>query len=325
MPVVEIMKDNMTKFKKTLLTLKVFLYSVFGMLSPSYLLSEEKAKKCSKSRLRRIVNNDIIPFNRRSAAIRLYEIGDQDFAIDFLIHQMNQYKAPETSPTTIHETCVSTAIALGRLGDKRAEKPLLDALGALPFFGASYALSQLNGEDVVVSLEKLASIDTEKGLHAVVALGYLKNEKALPWLIEIIKNKKQYDERFKNAPYTYGLTYSVYKILGLYDSESAEITFKALLDKNWIDLLLGDYVSCEKFPNSYLIGKEVGWQVSKKYGWDKYLDSDGALFPFIHTHISHWDTYMKSPCPFKSQEEIDSLKEKILNDILRVLGKVDLK
>lgn len=317
------MKDNMTKFKKALITLKVFLYSAFGILSPSYLLSEEKAKKCSKSRLRRIVNNDIIPFNRRSAAIRLYEAGDQDFAIYFLIRQMNQYKAPETSPTTIHETCVSTAIALGRLGDKRAEKPLLDALGSLPFFGASYALSQLNGENVVVELEKLASLESEKGIHAAVALGYLKNEKALPWLIEIIKNKKQYDEKFKSAPYTYGLTHSAFKILGLYDSESAENIFKALLDKGWLDILLGEYVSYEKFPKSYLIGTEVGWQVSRKYGWDKYLDSDGALFPFIHTHISHWNTYMKSPCPFNSQEEIDSLKEKTLNDILKVLGKLD--
>jgi hypothetical protein len=315
------MKDNMIKFKNILITLKAILYPIFGMLSPSYLLSEEKAKKCSKSRLRRIVNNDIIPFNRRSAAVRLYEIGDQDFAIDFLIHQMNQYKAPETSPTTIHETCVSTAIALGRLGDKRAEKPLLDALGALPFFGTSYALSQLNGADVVVELEKLASLESEKGIHAVVALGYLKKEKALPWLIEIIKNKKQYDEKYKGAPYTYGLTHSAFKILGLYDSENAEKIFKSLLDKDWIDILLGEYVSYEKHPQSYSIGNEVGWQVSKKYHWDNYLDSDRAIFPFIHTHISHWNTYMKSPCPFKSQEEIDLFKEEILHNILKGLGK----
>ncbi|WP_243374131.1 hypothetical protein [Geotalea sp. SG265] len=313
----------MNKFKKAWMCTRTLSYYALGMLWKGFLMDDENEKKYSKFRLKRIVKSEGIPYRRRLAAIRLYEIGEQEIAINFLIQQMNLYKLPETSPTTIYESCVNTAIALGRLGDKRTEKPLLDALGKLPYFGASYALSQMNGVDITLELEKQASLENEKGIHAVIALGYLKSERVLPWLIEIVENKKQYDEQLKNQPYTYALTHFAFKILGLYDSKRAEDIFKSILDRDWIDILLGEYVSYEKYPNSYAIGNEVGWQVSKKYGWDKYLDTDGALFPFIHTHISHWNTYMKSPCPFNSQEEIDSLKEKILNDILRELGKLD--
>ena len=85
--------------------------------------------------------------------------------------------------------------------------------------------------------------------------------------------------------------------------------------------LLSDYVHFERFPQAYTVGNEVGWSITKKYGWDKYIRTDGEQFPFLFTHISHWGTYCKITCPFKSQEEADSLREDIKNKIWSELGK----
>ena len=56
-----------------------------------------------------------IPAQQRELAIELYNLGDKDYAPDFLIRQMNQYKDPMVHETAKRETCMATALTLGRL------------------------------------------------------------------------------------------------------------------------------------------------------------------------------------------------------------------
>jgi len=299
------------------------IFNMFRMHSriQNILLSDVNVQKYSISKLKRITKNDIIPHNKRMAAIRLYELGEKDFAINFLIEQMTQYEKPGTSDQTINETCVNTAIALGRINDRRAIIPLLNALGELPFFGASYALGIMNQSEIIAELVKLASIDNRKGIHAIVALGFMKHETALPFLIEIIENQQEFDKKFEKESSARLLTHIAFKILGQYDNHSAQNLFLSNLTKDVIAFLLSDYVHFERFPHAYSVGNKVGWHVAKKYGWDKYVKSDREQFAFLFTHISHWTTYCKTTCPFKSQEEVEALREDIKDKIWQELGK----
>lgn len=301
--------------------LQMFVYNSLGMRDrvQKFFLDQESVKRKSALKLKWIMRHNIIPHNRRMAAIRLYELGMKDIAIDFLINQMNLYKKPETARQTICETCVNTAIALGRLKDSRAQLPLLEALGSLPYFGASYALSLYNGENTISELQKLVSLESEKGVHALIALGYMRHESALLLLITIFENKNDYDEKFKGSFSSGGLSHYVYKILGLYNEQKAEKIFLSNLSDSYIDIFLMEYVNHEMFPHNYMIGNEVGWLITRKYGWDKYIDSEGARFACMCVFLTSWDTYFKTDCPFETQDEVDSLKKAIRRKIWREL------
>jgi hypothetical protein len=288
-------------------------------------LDDETVKKYSIRELKRITKNNIVPHNKRMAAIRLYELREKDFAINFLIEQMSLYAKPGTPYQTINETCVNTAIALGRINDKRAITPLFNALGELPFFGASYALGLMNGSEITTELVKLATLESRKGIHAIIALGFMKHERALPFLIEIIEHQQEFEKNYQKDSSTQLLTHFAFKILGLYDNGAAKNLFLSNLTKDRMAFLLSDYVHFERFPHAYTVGNEVGWHIAKKYGWDKYVKSDDQQFAFLFTHISHWATYCKTTCPFKSQDEVDALREDIKNKIWQELGKTQTK
>lgn len=293
------------------------IFQMFRMHSSmqKMFLDGEIEKKYSVSKLKRIVRNNLIPHNKRMAAIRLYQLGEKDFAVNFLIEQMSLYKKPETPRQTICETCVNTAIALGRLKDDRAQPPLIDALGSLPYFGASYALSLFNGYNTVAELQKYSSLETEKGIHALISLGFMGHESALPLLITIFDNKNDYDDKFNKSFSSSGLSYWVYKILGLYNDENAKKIFLSNLSDSYIDIFLREYVQHVMFPHAYTIGNEVGWQITVKYGWDMYIDTDGARFACMSVFLTSWGTYFKTVCPFETQDEVDSLKKFIRSKI----------
>jgi hypothetical protein len=312
----------MRKIRTIWMSMQVYVFNLFGMKDriQKFYLEQESVKQKTGRKLKWIMRHNIIPYNRRVAAIRLYELGLKNIALDFLINQINLYKKPKTTRRTICETCVNTAIALGRLKDSRALFPLLEALGALPYFGASYALSLLNGKNTIVELQKLSSLETEKGIHALVALGYMGQESALQSLIKIYENKTDYDEKFRGSFASSGLSYYVYKILGLYNEENAEKIFLSNLNDSFIDIFLMDYVHHEMFPHAYMVGN-AGWLITRKYGWDKYIDTDGARFTCLSVFLTSWDNYFKTNCPFKTQEEVDSLKKDIRRKVWRELPK----
>ncbi len=299
------------------------IFTRLGMRSKiqNMYLNGEIEKKYSIGKLKRIVRNNIIPHNRRMAAVRLYQLGERDFAINFLIEQMSLYLKPDTPAQTKSETCVHAAIELGRTKDKRAITPLLMALGELPFFGVSYALAQINGAEITGELERLASLENRKGIHAAIALGFMKHDRALPFIKEIVEHRQAFDSKYLKDFSTSTVTYFADKILGLYDNEDAKKLFLSTLTKDSLAYLISDYVHFVRFPRAYTVSHILGRDVSRKYGWDKYVKTDGEQFAFLFTHISHWVTYCMTTCPFKTQEEVDALREDIKNKIWRELGK----
>src|SRR5207344_988536 len=102
--------------------IKMSIFHKLGMQTSiqHLFLDGEIEKKYSVGKLKRIVKDNIIPHNKRMAAIRLYDLGEKDFAIAFLIEQMNLYTKPDTPANIKNETCVHAAIALGRINDRRA-------------------------------------------------------------------------------------------------------------------------------------------------------------------------------------------------------------
>lgn len=282
-------------------------------------LDGEIEKRYSIGKLKRIVRNNTIPLNTRMAAVRLYELGEHDFAIRALIEQMNLYLNPDTPDSIKNETCGYAAIELGRTKDERAIIPLFKALGELPFFSASHALAQINGHEVASKLEGLASLENRKGIHAVIALGLMKHEKAIPFLMEIVEHEQEFDNKYRGDFSTEMLTHYARRILGLYDNEAAKNLFLSTLTRDGVAFFLFDYVHFVRFPRAYNVD-DVGWRVAKKYGWDKYINSDESEFVFFFTDTSHWHDYYKTICPFKSQGEIDAMREDIKNKIWIELG-----
>ncbi len=300
---------------------KMMVFTRLGMHSriQNMYLNGEIEKKYSIGKLKRIVRSNVIPHNRRMAALRLYELGEKDLAINFLIEQMNLYKKPETPRQTICETCVNCAIALGRLKDDRAKPALIESLGSLPYFGASYALSLLNGRDTIAELQKYSSLETERGIHAAIALGFMGHDSALPLLTKILENKNSYDDKFNQSLASAGISFWAYQIIGLFDDNNAKKIFLSNLNDSFIDIFLFEYVHYVMFPQAYTVGNEVGWQITVKYGWDKYIDSDGARFACMSVFLDGWSRYFKTDCPFKTQEDVDSLRKTIRGKIRSAL------
>jgi hypothetical protein len=316
------MNEIMKKIRLLWRHIKMTVFLALGLHSrvQSMFLNGEIVKKYSIGKLKRIVKNNTIPFNTRLAAARLYEVGEHDFAISALIKQMNLYLNPDTPNQIKNETCCYAAIELGRTKDERAIAPLFKALGELPFFSASHALAQINGPEVVDNLERLASLENPKGIHAIIALGLIKHEKAVPFLMEIVEHEQEFNNKYRGDFCNDLLTYYACKIIGLYDNEAAKNLFLSTLTKDGVAFFLFDYVHFARFPRAYNVN-DVGWRVAKKYGWDKYINSEATEFVFFFTHISHWGNYCKTACPFKSEGEVDELREDIKNKIWIELGK----
>lgn len=230
-----------------------------------------------------------IPADQRKLALELYRLGEEEYALDFLIRQMNQYKDPAVHKNIKRETCMATALTLGRLRDRRAIDPLFEGLGEICRFAAAYALAKINGPDVEERLIKLVSLDNKKGLHAIIALGFLNNEKAVPYLIKIMEHLDEYEKRYENDCAFDLVENIILGVLGLYpNNESADAAFRKFISKFHIILFLSDYVHEDVWSGSFIITHEIGWKVVKKYGWDRFIDSEKKRDACEYTTSDKW-------------------------------------
>lgn len=247
-------------------------------------------KKLSIEELKRIIVQGV-PAEQRMAAIELYERGERDYAINLLIEQMNLYKDPKAHDNVKRETCMAAAAALGRLKDERAIKPLFDGLGEISRGAAAYALAKINGKRVEEELIKLVSLENKKGIHAVIALGFMKSHEVVDIIIYLIEHSKEFEEKYKNVismEMIFGTIGYGLRILGSYiNNRVAEDNFKKFLKKTYIGFFLSGYVSFEKCPQSHFID-ETEWEIVKKYGWDKYLDTEEKRYAFTYSNPDKW-------------------------------------
>jgi hypothetical protein len=236
-----------------------------------------------------------IPAEKRMAAIELYQRGEKDFAIKFLIKQMNLYKDPKTHENIKRETCMASAVILGRLKDKLAVEPLFEALGEISRCAAAYALAKINGPEIEERLLNIVGLETLKGIHAAIALGLMRNEKVVPNLIYLIEHKKEYEEKYKNNIAMELFDLHAFMILGTYkENRLAEKAFRKHLTKAGIKSILMGFISHEKYPQSYIFSNEMAWEIAKKYGWDKYFDTEEEKYVFTYTNPEKWVEDMRN-------------------------------
>lgn len=283
-----------------------------------YMKREELLQLSTKELKRIIITTATTPAHKRFAAVRLYKLGETDFAISFLIGQMNLYKDPETHRNTINETCTSTAEELGRLKDPRAIEPLFEALDALGY-SAAYGLAKIDGPDIEKRLLEISKADTREGIYASIALGYMKNETIVRRLIHFLEHAKELKEMFKDTWLGFHVAY-VINILGAYkNNREAEEAFRKVLNRLYISFILRDYLVQNDYPES----RDLEWEIVKKYNWDKYIDTDAKKFAFSFRDISWWSEDFKTPCPFKSDAEIIKLREEVAENILQDMKRND--
>jgi len=258
-----------------------------------------------------------VPAEVRAAAVRLYELGDKDLAIEMLLRQFRQYKDPNVHPNIKGETCITTMLTIGQLGDKRVIDDIIEAFDEFSAH-AAFAASLLGGEDLQERLLDLSKDKGIKGFSAIIALGFMKNKEVLPTIIGMLSTWQEYNERFEGKV-VYPLRSYIMYILSNYDNVTAEQLFVDNLTKPDIDRYASDYSFVERRlahgGYKYVDLSTFGWRISKKYGWDKHLDTDGKRFAFESVSILHWKNYYKTLCPFESDAEVEKLRDGIVEKI----------
>jgi hypothetical protein len=276
------------------------------------LSSYDVFNKLSALELRDIITNCQIPALARRAAVRLYGLGERDFALEFLINQMNQYNIPSTSKNIIRETCPEAAKELGRLKDDRAVEFLFSALGELGF-GPAYGLAKYNSPDIEHRLASISKNESKEAIYSAVALGYMKNIQIIPRLVQLINNYKKYEQKI-NDMWVFRLRHEILCILGSYSGNSIAInTFYKHLASNDIDYILNKYLHQNNNPSL----RWLEWEIVTSYNWSSYVDNEEKKFCFRYLHIDQWKKYSSLPCPFNSMTDITNIRAQIVNDILR--------
>lgn len=255
---------------------------------------------------RKLLERSKIPADQRRLALELYNLGEQDYALDFLIKQMNQYKDPSIHDNVKRETCMATALTLGRLRDRRAIEPLFDGLGEICRFAAAYALAKINGPEVEDRLLKLSAQESKKGIHAVIALGFLKNKKVISRLLDIMEHIDEYKIKYENDCAMDLIDNVTLGVIGLYeDNDVTDTAFRKSLTRSRIFMLLSGFVHEELYPRSFIITHEIGWKIVRKYGWDKYIESPEKRNACEFTHSEKWAEDLRNEIADQILEGID--------------------
>lgn len=258
-----------------------------------------------------------VPAMERSAAMRLYELGEREVGFETILRQMRQYKDPNVHRNTKYETCTAAMIALGQLGDGRAVEDLFEALGEFTDIPA-FALSLINGKDLEERLLELSKVEGGQGFGAKLALGFMGSKKGLPDIIEILNAENEYRERFKGKIMGF-LRDDLMYMFGNYLIEEAQRVFLNKLNKSDIERFARDYEIIERrrtrYGDKYTDLSTLGWRIVKKYGWDRYLDTEEKRFPFSGYVVSQWTKVYDGSCPFKQQSEADQIRDIIIESI----------
>jgi len=249
-----------------------------------------------------------VPAVIRAAAMRLYELGEKDYAFNVLIAQMLQYKNPDVSKNTKYETCATTIIALGQLGEKRAIKYLIEAIDEFTNYPA-FALALIDGRDLEKRLIKLSKTEGIRGFGATLALGFMKNKDILPQILNILEHVDEYQQKYRGK-IMWSLKNDIMYMLGTYNDETARQIFIEKLEKHHIEHFIRDYVIVEKRKSYYKYTdlSTFGWEITRGFGWDKYLDTEEKHQIFSYT---------------KPGKEITRLRTKIVEEIWHEIRKDD--
>lgn len=290
------------------------------LLKVAYMKKEDLLQLPSMELKRIIITDRTAPASKRLAAIILFDRGEKVYAINFLISQMEQYKDPLIHKNIKFETCPEAARVLGRLQDRRAIEPLFEALGELAY-GAAYGLAKINGTDVENRLFEISKSETKEGVYAAIALGLMRNEKIVRQLIDLLENFEKIRERISDI-WIKALDSNIMNILGSYKNvKEAEDAFRKYLNKHHITSILTFHLVQNDHPDH----RETEWLTATNYGWDKYIDTDAKKFALSFRSISWWDTDYKTPCPFKTDTEIEKLREEVVENIWREMKSDELR
>ncbi len=257
------------------------------------------------------------PMVKRSAAMRLYELGEKDYAFEVLINQMLQYKNPHVPNNIKYETCTETIIALGQLVEKRAIEYLIEAMDEFSDIPA-FALALINGTDLIKRLLDLSIIQGIRGFGATLSLGFMNNKDVLPNVIEILEHTNEYQQKYRGK-IMWQLRDDIMYMLGNYDNETAREVFIDRIQLSDIKQYARNYEIVERRLSyfKYTDLSTLGWKIVKKYSWDKYLDTNEKRFVFSGYVVNQWGKVYNTPCPFKSDAEVEKIRDGIIEKIWR--------
>lgn len=259
-----------------------------------------------KERLKNEIKEADAPAIARNLARELYKLGEEKYALDVIIEQLNRYKDPDYHPRSKAEICPNAISDLGLLGDMRAIPPLLDVLSEFPS-RAAQALYRIGGEDLELQLHNFSKIDDARGLGAVLALGYMRIPEALQKIIDIVKNYDLYMNRLFSMPGTSDpyLLWDFLNVLGNYEDIQANETYLMHVDNSYLThcvsvhaTLLGvserieytDINNRQRYCFSCAIFIEQGWE---KYILDEYIQMEKTYHTCKPGSLrkSFWDKY----------------------------------
>lgn len=231
----------------------------------------------------------------RVVALRFYALGEKDLALKTILDQMNRYKDPATSMITKVETCRNAALDLGQLGDPRAIPDLIEAMDVYTF-PAAFSLSLLDGEDLKKTLHSIITPASLRGIGAIFALGLMGDVSVFPYIADIVKNMKFYEDKFfpgrRILPW---ISYDILYILGNYENAEAERLFLEEITIFDISLLIHNY-AFEEGTQAYKERTQIstiGWRIVKKFGWDKYMDKPDTIKMLMDRSRTNWQKEVK--------------------------------
>lgn len=231
----------------------------------------------------------------RVVSLRLYALGEKDLALKTILDQMNSYKDPATSKTARMETCRNAAIDLAQLGDRRAIPDLIEAMDVYTS-DAALSLALLAGKDLRGKFNDLSKSDNLKGIGAVFALGFMGDMSVMPFIMDMIINRKSYEDKFYSnkqiLPWSF---YEILYILGNYENAEAERLFLEEITKDDLSLLVHNY-AFEEGTQAYKERTQIstiGWRIVKKFAWDKYMDKPDTIKMLMDRSRANWQKEVK--------------------------------
>jgi len=223
-----------------------------------------------------------------SAAFELYELGEQEFALNILLNQFRKYKELEnprhSGAGNIYRI---TLIQIASLRDSRAIDDFIEVLG-LYTSEAAEGLAMIGGDKLEKRLVKLASLKSMEGIGAIMALAYLEHSETQKNVIEFIQNYQDiYENIVKPSIKTsrdripFNLE-DILLLIGRYDNDNANGMFNKYVNKPCIAEILLSSVLCKTEPSQnrcnsvpehkFVSIRRLGADIAASKGWGAFID-----------------------------------------------------